>query len=130
MFAEVAVECRAAGPAAVLFESLAPWADQVSASGMTAEGPVSHYLGGLASTLGRHDEAESFFAKSTEWCDRAGAVHFGVRTDLWRGRLLAERRGPHDLERARDLLTKTHAASVAAGYGGVERRSAAVLQSL
>ena len=130
MFAEVAVECRAAGPAAVLFESLAPWADQVSASGMTAEGPVSHYLGGLASTLGRHDEAESFFAKSTEWCDRAGAVHFGVRTDLWRGRLLAERRGPHDLERARELLTKTHAASVAAGYGGVERRSAAVLQSL
>ena len=63
MFAEVAVECRATDAATRLFESLSPWANQVSSSGMTAEGPVSHYLGGLATVLGRYDEADAYFAR-------------------------------------------------------------------
>jgi class 3 adenylate cyclase/tetratricopeptide (TPR) repeat protein len=130
LFAEVAVECGASGAAAVLFESLSPWVDQVSASGITAEGPISHYLGGLAGTLGRYDEADELFAQATGWCHRTGAAYFGARTDLWRGRTFAARGGPGRLERARDLLSRAQSAAVAHGYGSVERRASAALQAL
>jgi len=130
MFAEVAVECHVSDAATLLFELLSPWASQVSASGMTAEGPVSHYLGGLSSVLGRYDEADGLFSVAEEWCRRNGAAYFGARTDLWRGRMLVERDGPGDPERAHQLMTRAHSVSVANGYGGVERRAAAALQGL
>ena len=44
-----------------LFERLTPWADQLPNNGIGAESPVSHYLGGLATVLGRYDEADDFF---------------------------------------------------------------------
>jgi class 3 adenylate cyclase/tetratricopeptide (TPR) repeat protein len=128
MFAEVAVECRALEAATVLLEALSPWATQFSSSGMTAEGPVSHYVGGLSSILGRYDEADRFFSDATETCTRIGATYFGARTDLWRGRMLMERGGPGDPEKAQDLLTRARSAATANGYDGVERRAAAALQ--
>ena len=44
--------------------------------------------------------------------------------------MLAERDAPDDAERARDLLTKAHAAAVAHGYASIERRAAEALQHL
>jgi tetratricopeptide (TPR) repeat protein len=129
MLAEVAVECRASEAAILLFEALSPWASQFSSSGLTAEGPVSHYLGGLSGVMGRYDEAERFFADATESCARAGAAYFAARTDLWRGQMLTERGRLEDLEKARDLLMRARSVAVANGYGGVERRTAAALQT-
>ena len=45
-------------------------------------------------------------------------------------KMLAERDAPGDIERARDLLTKAHAAAAAHGYANVERRAAEALQHL
>ena len=73
LHAETALECESREVAAVLFERLAPWASQFSTSGFTAEGPVSHYLGGLATVLGRRDGAETYFAASAEMSARIGA---------------------------------------------------------
>jgi class 3 adenylate cyclase/tetratricopeptide (TPR) repeat protein len=130
-YAEAAIECRDPQCARPLFERLAPWADQLSATGSAnAEGPVSHYLGGLAAVLGRNDEADRFFAQATTFSNRMGARFFAARTDLSWGRVLAERRAPGDTERARELLTKAHTAAVAHGYGTVDRRAAAALQLL
>jgi hypothetical protein len=97
---------------------------------MTVEGPVSHYLGGLSGVLGRYDEAERFFTDAAAWCDRAGAACFAARTDLWRGRTLAERDAPGDGERAADLLTRARSVAAANGYGGIERRAEAALRRL
>jgi hypothetical protein len=44
--------------------------------------------------------------------------------------MLAERHAPGDAERARDLLTKAHAAAAAHGYANVERRAAEALEHL
>ena len=88
------------------------------------------HLGGLATVLGRYDEADAYFAQSAAMSDRMGAKFFAALTDLMWGRMLAERRAPGDTEKARDLLTKAHTAAVAHGYGGVERRAAAALQGL
>jgi hypothetical protein len=124
LHAESALECRSLGVAAVLLESLAPWASQFSTSGFTAEGPVSHYLGGLATVLRRRDEAESYFAESAEMCARMDAKFFAARTDLKWGQMLIELGSRSDVERARDLLTNAHGAARAHGYGSVERRAA------
>ena len=82
---------KSAGP---LFDRLAPWADQLSNSGTTAEGPISHYLGGLAHRAGSYDEADAYFAQAAVLNDRVGAKFWAARTDLQWGRMLAKRRSP------------------------------------
>ncbi len=130
-YAGAALECRDPKYAEPLFDRLAPWADQWStAGGASTQGPVSHFLGGLATVLGRHAEADVYFAQAAASSDGAGAKFFAARTDLMWGRMLAERRAPGDTDNARELLDKAHAAAKANGYGNVERRAAAALELL
>jgi class 3 adenylate cyclase len=130
LYAEVAIERRDAVTAERQFERLAPWASQFSAGALSAEGPVSHYLGGLATVLNRYDEAEAYFVQSATMCDKVGGKFFAARTDLSWGRMLAERRVLRDAEKARHLLTKAHTVAVANGYRTVERRAAEALELL
>jgi class 3 adenylate cyclase len=130
-YAEAAIECREPKYAGPLFDRLAPWAGQMSTSGGgSAEGAVSHYLGGLAAVLGRYDEADRYFTQAAAFNERVGAKFFGARTNLSWGRMLAERRGPGDAEKARGLLTKARAAAADNGYANVERRAAEALRRL
>jgi class 3 adenylate cyclase/tetratricopeptide (TPR) repeat protein len=129
-FADAAIECRDPRYAGVLFDQLAPWSDQMATTGTTAEGPVSHYLGGLAAVLGRYDEADTYFAKSAAFSDRIGAKFFAARTDLLWGRMLAERRAAGDVERARELFTRVHSVAESHVYGGLERRATEALHHL
>ncbi|MDP9333209.1 MAG: AAA family ATPase [Actinomycetota bacterium] len=129
-FAEAAIECRDPKYAGPLLDRLAPYADQWSTTGPTSEGPVSHYLGGLATVLGRYDEADMYLERAAASNERVGAKFFAARTDLWWGRMLAERNAPGDIEKARDLLSRARAASAAHGYANVERRAAQALHDL
>jgi hypothetical protein len=130
-YAEAAIECGDRRYAAPLFDQLSPWADQLATlGGVSAEGPVTHVLGGLAAILGRLDEAEAYFARSAQWSSRTGAKFFAARTELSWGTMLAGRRAPGDIERASELLTRAHTAATAEGYATVERRAAAALQLL
>ena len=130
-FAAAATECRNSKCAAPLFERLAPWADQFSsAGGITTEGPVSLYLGGLATVLGRYDEADDYLIQAAAMNERVGATFFAAQTSLWRGRMLAERGAPDDVDKARELLTAAHATGATHGYAKVERRSFQALQDL
>ncbi len=130
-YADAAIEVQDPKYARPLFELLVPWADQFATIGMAgAEGPVSHYLGGLATVLGRYGEADSYFAHAAAVNDRAGAKFFAARTDLRWGLMLAKRDAPGDAETARDLLTKAHATAAEHGYGNVERRARNALESM
>jgi tetratricopeptide (TPR) repeat protein len=130
-YSEAAIECRDQRFAGPLFYRLAPWADQLATNGgPSVEGPVSHFLGGLAAVLGRYDEADTYFAQSAAMNDRLGAKFFAARTDIIWGRMLAERRASGDAEKARGHLTKAQSAAVANGYATVERRAAAALRLL
>jgi class 3 adenylate cyclase/tetratricopeptide (TPR) repeat protein len=128
--AEAAIECRDTRYAVPLFDHLAPWADQWSSTSIGSEGPISHYLGGLAAILGRYGEAETYFAQAAASSAKADAKFFAARTDLSWGRMLAERKGPGDTEEARRLLTQAHTAAVAHGYATVQRHAAAAVQAL
>jgi len=129
-YAQAAIGCRDAKYAGPQFDRLAPWADQFSTAGITADGPVSHALGGLATVLGRYDEADGYFTQAAAFNHRANAKFFAAATNLSWATMLAERRAPGDTEIARDLLTKAHAAAVAHGYANVERRATTALQHL
>ena len=129
-YAAAAVECRHRGYAGPIFARLAPWADRFSYFDAAASGPVSQYLGGLATVLGRYDEADAYFARSAAVCDGIGARFFAATTDLLWARMLAERRAPGDTGRARDLLDRARAVAVDRGYATVERRAVAALRDV
>jgi class 3 adenylate cyclase/tetratricopeptide (TPR) repeat protein len=128
--ADVAVACGDAKHAGPLFDRLAPCVGQVRTTGIAVAGPVSQVLGGLATVLGRFDEADAYFARAAAFNERADAAFFAAGTNLSWGTMLAERQAPGDAERARDLLTRAHTAAVAHGYANVERRSTEVLDRL
>jgi class 3 adenylate cyclase/tetratricopeptide (TPR) repeat protein len=130
-YAEAAIMCRDPRYAEPLFERLAPWASQMSTSGGGgADGPVSHYLGGLATVLGRYDEADAYFAQAAAFNERAGAKFFAARTNLSWGKMLVERSATGDIEKARELLTRAQTVAASQGYANVQRRAAQALQDL
>jgi tetratricopeptide (TPR) repeat protein len=129
-YAQAAIGCGDPKYAGPLFDRLAPWADQFSTTGITADGPVSHCLGGLATVLVRYDEADAYFTQAAAFNHRANARFFAAATNLSWATMRAERRAPGDIEKARDLLSKARAAAVTHGYANVERRAAAALQHL
>jgi hypothetical protein len=116
-----------AGP---LFDKLAPWAGLLATSGITTSGPVSLYLGGLATVLCRYDDADAYFIQASVMSNRLNAKFYEARTDVWWGRMFAKRQAPGDTDKARDLLTKGRAVAVANGYGHVERQALEALQLL
>ena len=126
-YAEAAIECRDPKYAEPMLERLSPWSGRLASDAVTSMGPVDQFLGGLATVIGRYDEANAYFAQCSSFCDRVGAKFFAARTDLSWGRMLTERQAPGDIEKARDLLTKAHTGAATYGYGTVERRSADAL---
>jgi len=129
-FAEAAIECRDRASAGPLFDQLEPWAAQLPATGASALGPVSHYLGGLATVLGRFDEADAYFTQASALNQKMGASFFAARTDLLWARMLAERDAPGDAVTARTLLERARDVAVARSYAAVERRASKALDEL
>jgi DNA-binding SARP family transcriptional activator/tetratricopeptide (TPR) repeat protein len=58
--AVLAIELDDVSAAEWLFPAIEPMAGEVSFNGVTSQGPVSAYVGKLASLLGRYDEAERY----------------------------------------------------------------------
>ena len=129
-YADAAIESRDPNYAEPMIERLSPWSGQLAYDAATATGPVDQFLGGLATVMGRYDEAHTFFTQCSAFCDRVGAKFYTARTELLWGRILAQRQAPGDIEKARDLLIKARTAALAYGYGTVERRAAAALLDL
>jgi tetratricopeptide (TPR) repeat protein len=129
-YALVVVELRAAGPASKLYELLAPFHEQVPFIGTLGFFPVDLSLGGLASVLGRYEDAESHFTQATELVNRSGMKFFAARTQLEWGRMLIARGMPGDLDRARTLLEQARSLATDHGYVVVEARATSDLSDL
>jgi tetratricopeptide (TPR) repeat protein len=132
--AECAISCADladAESAAVLYPAIAPYTGQwcFPAGGM-ASGAMDHYVGLLAATLGRFDEAAGHFAAAAAIHEGVGAPGWLARTRLEWARLLLTRRHPGDADTARDLLGQALATARELGLGGIERHAAALVQRL
>jgi class 3 adenylate cyclase/tetratricopeptide (TPR) repeat protein len=124
-----AVVCAELGDRAAavrLYRLLAPYSDRVAGQGIIWVGSVSHYLGVLAATLGRFDEAEAHLMAGDAAHERLGAPGWRARTRLEWARLLLARGQPGDAERARQLAGQALATARELGLSNVERRAAAL----
>lgn len=59
-YAILAIETADVEAAAWVYPEILPMAGEVAFNGVTGQGPVSAYVGRLASILGRHDDAEPY----------------------------------------------------------------------
>jgi tetratricopeptide (TPR) repeat protein len=102
---EVAFFLGDASRAAILYEKLTPHAERVAFGAVEGcGGSISHYLGLLATTMSRFDQAAQHFERGLQQNERMGARPWVAHTQHDLAVVLAKRRGPGDLERAIELL--------------------------
>jgi class 3 adenylate cyclase len=91
--------------AAALYEQLAPFAHRnvIVGGGWVCWGSSSRYLGMLASTLERWDDAETHFGVALQMNQRIKARPLVALTRLEYAQMLAARGRPEDVERADEL---------------------------
>jgi tetratricopeptide (TPR) repeat protein len=109
--------------ALVLYQSLLPYSGRNSCNGPTCLGPVDRALGVLASLRGEFEDAERYFAASTELCQRLRTPTCLARTNLDWARMLERRDGQGDSERAHRLAGQALAAAEELGMARVARRA-------
>jgi ATP/maltotriose-dependent transcriptional regulator MalT len=124
LYAEVCARIGAQEPAAVLYDALWPYADQLIFNATTTGGSIARHAGQLAAVLGRYDDAERHFAHAATTHAELEAPGFLARTRCDWALALLERGGPADAGRAQRLLDEATAAAREIGAAGIERRAA------
>jgi predicted ATPase len=116
LLAETAARLGEPAHAATIYPLLLPYTDRVAFGFPDISlGPISRYLGLLAETTGRYDEAANHFEHALAMCQRLGARPWLVHAQEDFAQVLHTRGRPGDAERARDLLAEAHAARRALG---------------
>jgi class 3 adenylate cyclase len=129
--AEVCAELGDAPRAAILAHFLAPYADQFVSSGpVSCFGSVARYLGRLAATMGRLDDADTHFATATAAHTRIGAPAWQARTQLDWATLLLTRQHHGDIHLAANLLGQAQATARQLALNAIERRAATLIQKV
>jgi tetratricopeptide (TPR) repeat protein len=123
LYAEVCTRLGAREPAAVLYDALAPYGEQLVFTATTVLGSVERHLGQLAATLGRHDAAERHFTQACAVHERIGAPGYLARTRCDWANALLERGGAGDAERAAELLEQAARVARELGAAGIEKRA-------
>jgi len=105
LLAETSALLRDSDSAAVLYRLLIPWAALSAADWPEGiRGSVSRYLGILATTTERCEDAELHFEAALAMNARTGALPWLAQTQEDYARMLVARGRPDDRERARELL--------------------------
>jgi tetratricopeptide (TPR) repeat protein len=131
VLALLAQVCHAVGDterARLLSDWLTPHQRLVIHIGSAGIGSGDHYLGLLAATRRRFDDAETHFASAAALHERMAAPTWLARTHLEWARMLLTRRQAGDVERARALLGRALATARELGLETVERRTTTLLQ--
>ena len=84
---------------------------------------------GLATVLGRYEEAEEYFALAWAASQGARAWFFAARTALSWGTMLTRRGSQGDAELAREMLTQAQDLAEDHGYANIARRAGVVLRN-
>jgi DNA-binding SARP family transcriptional activator len=129
--AEVCALLGDAGRAARLHEMLLPHARlfPVVARAVCCYGSAEHYLGRLAATAGRTDDAVRHLERGVRANDALGALPRATVGRLHLAELLLTRDAAGDAARARELLADAAAAAESLGLGDLARRARAAAPS-
>jgi hypothetical protein len=123
MLSQVCVFLGDVRRAAILYTLLHPYAGRNVVSGRSLKacyGPVSHYLGLLATLLARWDEAEPHFNDALALSAKMGARPWAAHTQHDYARMLLARRHPGDQEKAQALLALALATAQELGMTGLQ----------
>jgi tetratricopeptide (TPR) repeat protein len=125
-YADAASLAGAKDAAAILYELIEPWADQVVWNGLIGNGHARTYLGLLAATVGWDERADEHFAFACEFHEREGMLAWAARAHLGWAEALASR---GEMERAEQQATRALELAREHGYGAIEARAAALTGS-
>ena len=125
MLAHICAHLGDADRASELSGRLAPHAGRVNIWGTTT-GPLSHSLGLLDATRGRHDQAEIHFADAARTAERIGAPGWLAHTRLEWARMLLRRAAPGDADQARELATRALSTAEELGMARVAAQARAI----
>lgn len=128
--AEVVAHLGLEEPAAALYDLLAPYSGRMAMTGITIYESVDHFLGLLAVTLGRYDDAVGHFAAAQAIHDGFRAPYFQARTALAWASALVARDADGDRAEARRLLDDALRHCDGRGFALVEERARALSSSL
>jgi class 3 adenylate cyclase len=113
--------------AEILYRVLLPHAKRnVVVVNAAVNGPVERYLGKLAATLGRFDDAAGHFEAAIDFDRRLGARPLLARVQIDYARMLLERSAPGDRERALRLANEALGIAHALGMQLVTERALAL----
>jgi tetratricopeptide (TPR) repeat protein len=116
--------------AEVLYGELLPYAHVcVVTFNSTCYGPVSRYLGMLATTFGAYDQAQAHFEDALVRCDRLGSPTWVAHTQYQFARLLLARRRRDDVAQAGLLARAAQETAARVGMRALEKRIGRVLES-
>jgi tetratricopeptide (TPR) repeat protein len=116
--AEAAARLGEGDHAATLHEFLLPYFDRIAVGYPEISlGPVSRFLGLLASTAGRFDEAASHFEVALTTAERIDARPSLARTQDDYAHMLLRRGAPGDAEKTQSLLASARATYHDLGMG-------------
>jgi tetratricopeptide (TPR) repeat protein len=122
---EVCASLGDSARAEVLYRVLSPYAGYaVVASDWASFGAASRFLGQLAATMGRWEEAESHFDQALAINARMAAKPWLAHTQFQYAHMLLERCIAGDIERARILLDESETISRQLGMRSLETRIA------
>jgi tetratricopeptide (TPR) repeat protein len=127
IYADVAGRDHDIIAAETIYEQMAPFSSLVVAATGIYRGAVTHYLGVLATVLGRYDDAGAHFADALAVHERLRAPFHLARTELEWARMLLARDAAGDHERALDLLQHARDRAYEHGCAQLERRARRLL---
>jgi class 3 adenylate cyclase/tetratricopeptide (TPR) repeat protein len=114
---------RLAEPARQLYTLI----DPVPTTAILAYEVFHHSLGGLATVLGRYEDADEHFRAAHDIHERMGASYFLARTRLAWAEMLVQRDRADDLDRAQGLASAAMTTAAEDGYSRIERNAKALL---
>jgi class 3 adenylate cyclase/tetratricopeptide (TPR) repeat protein len=126
LYADAASQAGVRDAAAPLYELLEPWAEQIVWNGGTTYGHVRTYVGLLAATLGWDDLADKHLGLASQILEEKRMLLWASRTRLGWAEALA---GQGETERAQAQAARALALAREHGYGAIERRAAAVVET-
>ena len=104
--------------APILYDLLVPFAPynvRISRLGVGCIGPVTHYLGLLAATMSRWEDAARHFKAAIEFSSRLGAPAFLANSRLQYARVLHSHGRPGDDRAAENYFTQAHSSADSLG---------------
>ncbi len=128
---EVCAELGDVEVAGLLYDELLPFAGRQAIGHPEGSiGAVDRYLGLLARTLDRLDEADAHFRRAAAANERMGARPWVAHTQHDHARMLLARDGPGDRDRALELLASCHRTARQLGMVALEGKCASLLEEL